>query len=103
MAGSGSIPNQGTARKLGQSHYFPGEENAIPNVAIGGGAVWAIADQSTLLRIDPHTNRPAAALKSGWPVSTLAWGAGSVWMAPYYTSKALGQFVRVDARAMTGR
>jgi streptogramin lyase len=86
-----------------REYFFPGFENAAPEVVAGDGAVWAIADQSTLLRIDPRTNKPTAALTFGWPVSGLAWGAGSVWVAPYFTTKPLGKMVRVDPRAMPGR
>jgi YVTN family beta-propeller protein len=84
-----------------RQYFFPGEANACPEVAVGGGAVWVIADQSTLLRIDPRTNRPTTALTFGWPVNDLAWGAGSVWVAPEFVGGARPyRLVRVNAKAM---
>jgi YVTN family beta-propeller protein len=84
-----------------RQYYFPGFENAGPDVVVGGGAVWVIADQSTLLRIDPRTNRPTTALTFGWPVNDLAWGAGSVWVAPEFVGGARPyRLVRVNAKAM---
>ena len=51
------------------------------NVDVGDGAVWAIANKSTLLRIDPRTNRVTAALTLHRPIANVGVGDDSVWVA----------------------
>jgi DNA-binding beta-propeller fold protein YncE len=63
-------------------------------LAFGAGAVWAVADAGTVVRIDPARNRVAAAVRvaaPGGPRAVVA-GAGAVWVAV----ASPGTLVRVD-------
>lgn len=80
---------------------YPGRKPgcACHNVAVGAGAVWAIARNRTLVRIDPRTNRVTAAVIFKRIVNDVAAGGQSVWVgtdgpAPHY------QIDRIDAQVM---
>lgn len=81
---------------------FPGrkEETSCTNVAVGGGAVWTLANNSTLLRIEPQSNTATAALTFHRPVYCVAWGAGSVWIGSDTNQGTPDQIDRIDPAAM---
>jgi YVTN family beta-propeller protein len=50
-------------------------------IAVGGGAVWAGADNGVLTRIDPATNEVVAEISLEKPIAAMAFGEGSIWAA----------------------
>src|SRR6266511_4967840 len=67
-------------------------------VAVGAGSVWvANSDAATVSRIDPRYNRPVQTIPirgpSGFGLSAIAYGLGSVWVAD-----AGGRVSRIDPR-----
>lgn len=79
---------------------YPGRLEGGRNVAVGAGAVWAIAGNRTLLRIDPRTNMVTAALTFGRPIAHLGVSEGSVWVGCDCNSSF--EIDRIDPRAMVG-
>jgi hypothetical protein len=55
--------------------------SVAPRLAGGGGFLWVTSGQTTVARIDPHTNRTAALItpRTG-AVGPIAYGAGGVWV-----------------------
>lgn len=70
---------------------------ACLNVAVGLGAVWVIARDHTLLRIDPRSNSVTAALSFKRPVADVAVGDGSVWVGADDKPTVID---RIDPRAL---
>lgn len=82
---------------------YPGSkvgDCACHNLVVGAGAVWTFARNSTLLRIDPRTNKPTAALTFSRPVSDVAVGDGSVWVGDDEVTGVEISINRVSLRAM---
>ncbi len=69
-------------------------DEARGQVAVGGGAVWAVGaseDSDLVIRVDPETNRVVDRIPVDSPTS-LAFGHGSVWV----TSSGRGTLSRID-------
>jgi DNA-binding beta-propeller fold protein YncE len=83
---------------------YPGNRRASVDscacrYAAGAGAVWVIANDTTLLRIDPQTNQPVASLTFNELIGRIGLGEGSVWVA---TDDLVPYIIyRVDPQAMT--
>jgi streptogramin lyase len=56
---------------------LPGHPAAV---VVGEGAVWALLEQGTLLRVDPERHQVTGRLELGAPTGPLAVGAGAVWV-----------------------
>jgi streptogramin lyase len=69
-------------------------------IAAGANSIWQVTNKSTLLRLDPRTNRIVARIKFGAPITGLVFdhqdwvtvGDGFVWVA----DEANRQLVRID-------
>jgi YVTN family beta-propeller protein len=61
------------------------------SVTVGDGAVWAAYGNSTVVRVDPHTNRVVATGFAGVSPSAIAFGEGAVWIANR-TSNTVSRF-----------
>jgi DNA-binding beta-propeller fold protein YncE len=77
-----------------------GGDCCLGTIAVGAGAVWAIAGTGarTLVRIDPHTNQATAALTFAQSIGPVVAAEGRVWVAQY--TDAGGSYVRIDPQAM---
>ena len=71
-----------------ETHRFTGSVSlghGVQAVAVGGGALWALAGDGTLLRVDPHSQRVTKTIRLGfYPApssSALAVGEGAAWVA----------------------
>lgn len=80
---------------------YPGQKEGCMchNVAIGYGAVWVIARNRTLVRIDPSSNRITAVLTLGRDGYDVAVGQGSVWVGDDDAARHL-VIDRIDPGAM---
>ena len=80
---------------------YPGRKSgcACHNVAVGAGAVWAIARDRTLVRIDPQTDRVTAAVTLKRIVADVAVGDRSVWVGTDDPTPS-HQIDRVNPQAM---
>jgi CubicO group peptidase (beta-lactamase class C family) len=94
--------NTVTARSTLPAYPGYSGEVACAEVVVGGGAVWKLDSQSTLVRIDPQTGRPTASLDLGRHADCMAWGAGSVWVGSgaFDDMQSSGEIDRIDPRAM---
>ncbi len=77
----------------------PAVDDCACRYAVGYGSVWVIANSTTLLRIDPVTNRPVASLTFATRVGSIGLSDGSIWVGsdggnPAYT------IYRVNPQAM---
>jgi hypothetical protein len=66
---------------------------------VGDGSVWVIANNTTVLRINPQTNKKVASLTFNTDIGSLALSDGSLWVGsdagdPYTIYRVNPQAVR---------
>ncbi len=89
---SGADSVAGTRASSQVTHIAVG--GPVSELAEGDGAVWGSSPYlSALLRIDEHTNMVVATIKVGTQPDSVAFGAGSAWVA---NRSQVGTVLRVD-------